>query len=751
MIAVVETPSDIARFAALLWRPGDVREVRIPGPGRTDAGYFDSPDALVRAVAPLDGRRNVYVTANPVDPALLGRGNNRIVPRVRSTTADGQVTRRCWLPVDIDPRRPSDISASEAEREAALEVTRDVWRYLAGRGWPEPVTAMSGNGYWLLYPIDLPNDADSKRLVEGVLDHLAARFNSDHVAIDTSVSNAARIVALIGTLKVKGDATPTRPHRRSGLLRVPAELVPVPVHLLAELAPPAAPAVEDAIRVGGDRMPAGWVGALLDAAGIAYRPGRRGEQTWYRLARCPFHPDDDQGGDCGVGEDAQGKGLGHCFHNRGAGKGWRDFKAALGLVTARPPTAAGAATAKPPRVAGPRMDAADLLALDLPPIRWIVPGLIPEGTTILAAPPKVGKSCLIYQIAVEASIGGDVLGRRVTPGSVLYLALEDGKRRGQQRLLAALAGRTMPRGRLEVQWDARAIGAGLEDDIREWLEGHPDAVMVAIDTLGKVRPAGDGRRNAYEVDVAAMNELQNLFRDRPVGLVIVHHARKESTDDFLASVSGTYGITGSVDTIVVIRRKRNEAFGTIHVTGRDVADEEIPARFDELAWTAAPGALSAASFERTEVYRVIEERGPLFAKAIGEALGMERTAVQHVIGGLVERGAIARTRGGYVVAGVILGSDDLHSGIHSNRPIPLSLPLHSTHSQSEESEGSEESEPPHAGAREAGPGLRVVPADPTRWLNHCRSYSAHATKQPGHRQTPSGWTCDACYPEEGPA
>ncbi len=179
------------------------------------------------------------------------------------------------------------------------------------------------------------------------------------------------------------------------------------------------------------------------------------------------------------------------------------------------------------------MDAADLLALDLAPIRWIVPGLIPEGTTILAAPPKVGKSCLVYQIAVEASIGGDVLGRRVTPGSVLYLALEDGKRRGQQRLLAALAGRTMPRGRLEVQWDARAIGAGLEEDIREWLDGHPDAVMVAVDTLGKVRPAGDGRRNAYEVDVAAMNELQNLFRDRPVGLVIVHHARKESTDDFL--------------------------------------------------------------------------------------------------------------------------------------------------------------------------------------------------------------------------
>ena len=61
-----------------------------------------------------------------------------------------------------------------------------------------------------------------------------------------------------------------------------------------------------------------------------------------------------------------------------------------------------------------------------------------------------------------------------------------------------------------------------------------------------------------------------------MALVIVHHARKESTDDFLTSVSGTYGITGSADTIVVIRRKRLEAFGTIHVTGRDVADARSP-------------------------------------------------------------------------------------------------------------------------------------------------------------------------------
>ncbi len=390
-----------------------------------------------------------------------------------------------------------------------------------------------------------------------------------------------------------------------------------------------------------------------------------------------------------------------------------------------------AAPRAPDVIGASSMDAADLLALDLPPLRWVVPGLIPEGTTILAAPPKVGKSCLVYQVAVEASIGGDLLGRRVTPGSVLYLALEDGRRRGQDRLRAALAGRTMPRGRLEIRWEAPNIGEGLEEEVAGWLGEHPDAVLVAIDTLGKVRGATDGRRNAYEVDVAAMARLQGLFRDRSVALVIVHHARKESTDDFLASVSGTYGITGSADTIVVVRRKRNEAFGTLHVTGRDVADEEISARFDDMTWTAAPGALSAASFERAEVYRVIEARGPLFAKAIADELGMERTAVQHLVSGLVGQGAVARVRGGYVPAQVVIESGE-----------PLSLPHHSPHSESESGGGGHAP----AGGREAGPALRVVPADPSGWVNPCRSYRDH---QAMHRWTPSGWTCDACHPEEG--
>jgi hypothetical protein len=318
------------------------------------------------------------------------------------------------------------------------------------------------------------------------------------------------------------------------------------------------------------------------------------------------------------------------------------------------------------------IDAADLLALELPPLQWIVPDALPEGTTIVAAPPKVGKSCLVYQIAVEVALGGELLGRRVASGSALYLALEDGQRRGQQRLQTALGNRTLPRGRIEVRWSARKVGDGLEDDLARWLDEHPDARFVAIDTLGKVRGQTNGRRNAYEVDVEDLGRLQDVFRDRAgIALVVVHHSRKETGDDFLANVSGTYGITGSADSILVVKRKRMEAFGELVVTGRDVPEAEIPVRFDGFLWHEAPASLSAASFERTEVYRVIDAEGPIFPSAIADRLGRTepsaRSSIQQMVGKLVQDGAVARTGRGYVA---------------TNTHIPLCLPDNSDNSES---------------------------------------------------------------------
>ncbi len=78
--------------------------------------------------------------------------------------------------------------------------------------------------------------------------------------------------------------------------------------------------------------------------------------------------------------------------------------------------------------------AAELMAQDIPPVRWILPGILPEGLTILAGKPKMGKSWLALDLSVAVATGGKVLGLQVEQAGVLYLALEDTKRRLQDRL-----------------------------------------------------------------------------------------------------------------------------------------------------------------------------------------------------------------------------------------------------------------------------------------------------------------------------
>ncbi|MBM4438482.1 MAG: hypothetical protein FJ029_14925 [Actinobacteria bacterium] len=207
-------------FLELLWQPGDVRELRIPKYnrfGQTASGYFDSPERLARAAIAWDGRANAYVTLNPVNPALLARASNHTKPRAQHTTADADIVRRDWLAMDVDPVRPAGISSTDAEAEDARQVLDAAVAWLAALGWPEPIRAMSGNGYYALYRIDLPNDAEAAELVNRALRAVAAACDTAQATIDTGMANASRLVGLIGTRKVKGDATADRPHRRSRL------------------------------------------------------------------------------------------------------------------------------------------------------------------------------------------------------------------------------------------------------------------------------------------------------------------------------------------------------------------------------------------------------------------------------------------------------------------------------------------------------------------------------------------------------
>ncbi len=283
----------------LLAPPSGVFEVRALG-DRTASGYFDADhlEQAAKAIEALDAAgtySGIYVTLNPVNPALLSRRSNRIETRLGqkdATTAEADIIRRRWFPVDIDPKRPSGISSTDEEHQAALDMRDRIADWLAEQGFPEPVRADSGNGAHLLYPIDLPNDDDATSLVKDVLSALDALFSNGDVNIDAANFNAARIWKIYGTLTRKGDNTPERPHRRARIDSIPAGLVEVPVERLrhiADILPREDPAATTTGTARRATSPGIDLGAWLADHGIAVRstkPWRGG--TLYVLGECPF-------------------------------------------------------------------------------------------------------------------------------------------------------------------------------------------------------------------------------------------------------------------------------------------------------------------------------------------------------------------------------------------------------------------------------------------------------------------------------
>lgn len=210
-------PAEIRRAWEVLSDPGDVRELRILDAStpsyrarHTESGYFDNAGDLVKAVLSITIAKGFYLTINPVKPALLARAKNRIRPAGKEPlTSDHDILRRCWLPIDLDAERPTGISSSEEEHQAALNHAITVRDAITALEWPEPVLADSGNGAHLLYRVDLPTDDGG--LVQRCLNALAARFNIAGVKVDTTTFNPGRIWKLYALPPVRETRLKTVP------------------------------------------------------------------------------------------------------------------------------------------------------------------------------------------------------------------------------------------------------------------------------------------------------------------------------------------------------------------------------------------------------------------------------------------------------------------------------------------------------------------------------------------------------------
>lgn len=274
--------------------------------------------------------------------------------------------------------------------------------------------------------------------------------------------------------------------------------------------------------------------------------------------------------------------------------------------------------------------AEDLRRKTFPPVSYIIPGLIPEGLSILAGRPKVGKSWLALDLAIAAAAGRICLGdRKPAVGDVLYAALEDNPRRLQRRidkLLSPLATEWPKRLTLATSW--QRLDKGGVTDIAEWADSVPQPRLVILDTLAGVRPVRTN--NGYSEDYETLTELHRLANERGLAVLVLHHTRKMEADDPIDTISGTLGLAGCADTALVIQRTSQGT--TLYVRGRDIEEAEHAVTFDKptCRWTILGAASEVHRSDiRKSILNVLRQQAePMKPAEVATAMGEDRNVIK---------------------------------------------------------------------------------------------------------------------------
>ena len=203
----------------------------------------------------------------------------------------------------------------------------------------------------------------------------------------------------------------------------------------------------------------------------------------------------------------------------------------------------------------------------------IIEGLLYSGTYLFAGAPKLGKSFLMAQLAYHISTGISLWDYPVHKGTVLYLALEDDYRRLQERLYRMFG--TESTENLHFAITANQLGRGLNEQLVEFIRQHSGTRLIIIDTLQKVREVC-ADTYSYANDYEIITQLKHFADSNGICLLLVHHTRKQKSDDTFDMISGTNGLLGAADGAFMLHKeKRTANAATLEISGRDQQDQKL--------------------------------------------------------------------------------------------------------------------------------------------------------------------------------
>ena len=304
-------------------------EIRVLDGKRTYSGYFTDVERIISAVTPFDAlpHAQIYFTLNCINEACYGRAQKDKMIQVgrEPTTGDADIVGRTHVLIDLDPKRPAGVSASNEELEHAHRKAVSVFRFLQAQGFNEPIICKSGNGYHVVVPCKIAASDETTAVIKKFLQVLALLFSDEHVDIDEKVFNASRICKLYGVTAKKGENTPDRPWRQSEIVRVPQEIKPTDIAYFKKVA---------SMYPEDEPKPDRWNGYsserfdlvdFLTRHGIGYRTERVMGGTKYVLDHCPFN-EQHKHKDAVIFQRDNGAIGFICLHNSCSGKTWRDVR-----------------------------------------------------------------------------------------------------------------------------------------------------------------------------------------------------------------------------------------------------------------------------------------------------------------------------------------------------------------------------------------------------------------------------------------
>ena len=327
---------------------------------------------------------------------------------------------------------------------------------------------------------------------------------------------------------------------------------------------------------------------------------------------------------------------------------------------------------EPPEIISARA----LSEMDLPPLKSALPGMVVEGLTIITAKPKAGKGWWVLQTAYSVALGKNLFdGSPCEKGRVLYMGLEDSLRRLQYRVSeinnsTIFAKVSRGKGGLHINAQLGEIPDGLDLTIRwpkidegcleyleKYLDEHPGTHLIVIDIFKRIAKAKKGKGSTYEEDYESIQPIQELATRRRVAVIVVHHNRKAGAEDPIDMVSGTFGLTGGVDNVIVIQRvTRGETHdeSKFSFVGRDIDERELAMKFDKTShmWSLIGDAdTHFVSDTRKVILEYLEDDGMLPSK-LAKLMGRKVSTIQNLLLKMLRDGQVDKdSKGRYTASG----------------------------------------------------------------------------------------------------